>query len=418
MKKLYPLRTIKTIIVAAIVLMANAGWAQSGTNLLQGFGQAGLRHVDINKITTTDYLCDSSYFYLNTDSLFNDWTLNERAVYEYDNQGREYIRNISGFNEGSWIKKQQVRSSYISDFLNTRQEFAWMDAENQWIAHTKHIYDYNYIGLVNEIKTLSFKDPEWIANTKTNFEYNSEFLVEIESRYFWDDELNEWSPDSRNLYVYNEGQDLSKDVLQVWVDSIGDWVNKTSEIFNFNNSAHLVSSTKRVWDNLQQAWINNSIFSIEYNAEGQPLNSAIEVLDSHNNAIPTQTNSANYDGLGNVDQLLTSFWDDETGTWEVYQKQINFWSEYIYGNLHKAEKDIRCVFANPYTIGLPWYCESLKPDVLYTLRVYDLLGRTFYSDQFLGSSTFRITQHLEPGYYIFEISGGLDKHYEKVYVKG
>lgn len=408
---------VKACIITVTILLASAGWAQSGTDLFEGFGYVGLRHVDISQITTTDYLCDSSYFYINTDSVSNDWTLNERAIYKYDNQGKESIRDISTFNENRWIETQQIRSTYISDFLKIRQEFSWNETENQWIPHTKYNYDYNYIGLVNEIKTLSFKDSEWIADTKTNYTYNSDYLVDIESHYVWNDELNEWSPDSRNSYEYNEVEAISKEVFQVWVESIGDWVNKTSEIYRFNDSDNLVSSTTRVWDKHQDDWVNNSVVSIEYNTEGQPLKSAVEVLDSNNNAVPTKTNMANYDALGNVNQLVTSYWDDETGSWDVYQKQINFWSEYIHGNLDAAGKDIRCVFANPYTIGLPWYCESLKPDVVYTLRVYDLYGRAFYSNQFLGSSTFRIEQHLEPGYYIFEISSGLDKHYEKVYVK-
>ena len=194
-------------------------------------------------------------------------------------------------------------------------------------------------------------------------------------------------------------------------------MNETSEIFNFDNEDNLVSSTTRTWDKFSGAWVNNSVVSIEYNSEGQQLRSGEEILDADNNATPNQSDIVDYDTSGNVNQRVISYWDDELGSWEVYQKQINFWSQYIRGNLHTAEKEIRCVFSNPYTIGLPWYCESLKPDVVYTLRVYDLLGRAFYSDQFLGSSSFRINQHLEPGYYIFEISGGLDKHYEKVYVK-
>lgn len=412
-----PIYIVKTYIVAATILLANAAWAQSGTDLFHWVGYAGLRHVDINQITTTDFLCDSSYFYLNTDSVSDDWILNEKAIYEYDNQGRESIRYISAFNEGEWIREQQIRSTYTSDFLSVRQNYSWNELENQWTPHTRYNYNYNYIGLVNEIKTLNFKDSKWNAESKTNYTYSANYLIEIEAHYVWNNELNIWSPDSRSLYEYNEVEDVTKEVFQVWAESINDWVNKTSEIYKFDDSDNLVSSTKRVWDNLEGSWINNIILSIEYNSEGLPLRSAVEVLDSHNNAMPSQTDLAEYDDLGNIDQLLTSYWDDESGSWDVYQKQINFWSKYIQGNLDTAEKEIRCVFANPYTIGLPWYCNSLKPDVLYTLKVYDLYGRTFYTDQFLGSSTFRITQHLEPGYYIFEISGGLDKHYEKVYVK-
>ena len=417
MKKLYPIHIVKICIIAALALLSNAGWTQPTTDLFKGSGYAGLRHVDLNQITTTDFRCDSSYFYLNSDSVTNDWVLNQRAVYAYDNQGRESIRDISLFKEDRWLKEQQIRSTYLSEFLNTREEFSWNETANQWNAHTQHKYDYNYVGLINEIKTLRFKGKEWIADIRTNYTYNTEFLVEIESYYVWNDELNEWNPDSRNLYVYNDEQDVSKEVFQVWVDSISDWMNISSEVYKFDDSNNIVSTINRVWDKLQGTWVNNSVVSTEYNSEGLPLRIEEELLGLNTTAIPTQSDLAIYDPEGNIDHLVTSHWDNESRSWDMYQKQINFWSQHVYGNLHTAEKEIRCMFSNPYTIGLPWYCESLKPDVVYTLRVYDLQGRIFYSDQFLGSSTFRIEQHLEKGFYIFEIIGGLDKHYEKVYVK-
>lgn len=417
MKELSPIYLVKSLLIASLALLSAAVWAQPGAGLFQGNGYAGLRHVDLNQITTTDFLCDSSYFYLTSDSASNDWLLNERAIYTYDNQGREAIRDISVFKEDQWNNKQQIRNTYISGFLHTCQEYIWNKRAKEWSADTKHDYDYNYVGLISEIKTHRFRGSEWVADIRTEYTYNTEFLVEIESQYVWNHESNEWAPDSRSIYEYSVDQDVSKEVYQVWVDSVGDWVNKTSEIYKFDDFNNLVSSTLRIWDGMQNDWVNNSVVSIEYNSEGQPLRSAVEVVDTQNNPTPSKSDLAEYDSEGNVNQLVTSYWDDESGLWDMYQKQINFWSIYVRGNLDNAEKEIRCLFSNPYAIGLPWYCESLKPDVMYTLRVFDLHGRTFYSDQFLGSSTFRITQPLEPGYYIFEISGGLDKHYEKVYVK-
>jgi len=417
MKFRHPISLVKTCIIASVALLPVGGLAQTGTDLFQGSGFTGLRHVDINQITTTDYLCDSSYFYLIDDTVSNDWVLNERAIYAYDNRGRESIRDIAVLKEEGWVPKEQIRSIYNSDFLNTRREYSWDNRASQWVPHTRHSYDYNYIGLINEIQTHGFKDPEWIAESKTNYTYNTEYLVEIESQYVWDIELNKWSPDSRNLFEYNNEHDVSKEVYQVWVDSIGEWVNETSEVYIFDDANNIISTIIRVWDELQSEWVNNSVIFIEYNEEGQPQRSAVEAIDLDNNAVPELSNLAKYDNEGNVDHLVTSHWDDNSGTWGMYQKQVNFWSEFLYGNLDGNTNEISCVFSNPYSIGLPWYCRSLKPDVVYTLRVYDLYGRTFYSDQFLGSSTFRVTQHLEPGYYIFEITGGLDKHFEKVYVK-
>ncbi len=410
--------SIITHLVFAVLLLSSLSvYAQSNTGLISNSTDLGFRRVDINEIISTTYLRDSSYFYSILDESSDEWVLQEKAIYDYNNQGRELLRNILSVSENGWSKKQQIRSSYISDFLSNRETLVWTEATSNWESDTKSDFTYNYVGLVDEVSNFNFEDSSWLADSKTSYTYNSDYNISEESSFNWDTELNDWAPVSRFLYSYNSHEAVNKQVYQIWNDSLMVWVNKTSQIFDYNSSQKLVSTIRRNWDAEEASWFNTGVVLIEYNDKGQIKASKQESINQYQQYIPTQFEEANYDSEGNVGQVIRSEWDPNTESWNIYNKQVHFWAEYQHGNLLSNQSEIDCFFANPYTIGLPLYCESLKADVLYTIRVYDLQGRFFYSGQFMGGSSFRIKDYLESGYYIFQITGGLDTHSEKIYIK-
>lgn len=411
------IRIIHRTVCAILLLSSVSVYAQSNSGSFSNNRDLGFQRLDINEIISTAYLRDSSYVYTIQDEDSEQWELQEKAIYHYNNQGRELLRNILTLSESGWSNKRQVRSNYMSDFLATRETLLWSEATSNWEFDAKSDFTYNYVGLIEEISNFTFTNSSWTAFNKISYTYNSNYNISEEATFDWDEELNIWIPESRFLYSYNSNEKIKKEVYQIWDDSLMIWVNTTSQIFDYNDSHKLVSTIRRNWDSEGAEWLNTSIVIIEYNEKGQIKASQQEAINQYQEYTPTQFEEANYDSDGNIGQVIRSEWDANTESWSIYQKQVHFWAEYQHGNLDNNQNEIDCFFANPYTIGLPLYCESLKPDVLYTVRVYDLQGRFFYSGQFLGSSSFRIRDYLEPGYYIFQITGGLDSHSEKIFIK-
>lgn len=391
--------------------------AQSGPGSFSNFGDEGLRRVDINELIDRTYLRDSSLTYISVEEVSEEWLLKERAVYSYDNQGREVLREISTREADTWREYKQKMSTYVSDFLAVEEERTRTKNDSLYQPSVKRDFSYNYVGLISDITSFDYLNQEWIADSKTSYAYNSDYLISEESSYEWIDSEMKWEKISRYLYTYNNLDDLKKEVYQIWDDSLNIWRNKTSKVYEYNDSNKLISTTRSTWNTLEKEWIDTSVISIQYSDNGLFLGSAQKLLNQNSEYIPSQSETANYDSEGNIDEIVKSAWDDSTGVWDNYQKQVHYWSEYNRGNLTPGMNNIECFFANPYTIGLPLHCTSLKPNVLYTVTVYDLSGKFFYSDQFLGSSSFRIKRFLKSGYYIFHISGGLDSHSEKVFIK-
>ena len=391
--------------------------AQPGSGSFFNYGDEGLRRVGINELIDKTYLRDSTYTYISLEESSEDWLLKEKMVYNYDNQGREVLREILVNERNAWRGYKQQKSTYISDFLAVEEELIRCENEIDYEPSVKREFNYNYVGLIHEITAFDYIRTKWVANTKTSYLYTSDYLISEESSFEWSPSEMKWERISRYLYTYNNLDDLKKEVFQIWNDSLNVWTNKTSKVYEYNEFNDLISTTRSTWVNSDTAWVSVSVLSIQYNEEGQFLGSAQKLLNQNSEFIFSQSQTTNYDSVGNIGVIVKSAWDDSSGVWDNYQKQVHFWSEYNRGNLKPGMNDIECFFANPYTIGLPMYCTSLKPDEIYTVSVYDLTGRFFYSDQFLGSSSFRIKRFIEPGYYLFHISGGLDSHSEKVFIK-
>ena len=417
MKMIYLKPLLLSVCTAWAFLGSFSMHAQSGSGSFPNLGDEGLRRVDINEIVDRTYLRDSTFTYTSIEEATDEWLLKEKTVYAYDNQGREVLRELSAREADAWKGYKQKKSTYVSDFLAEEEELTRTDNNAVYEPSVKRDFSYNYVGLINEITTFENLNKKWVADSKTSYAYNSDYLISEESSFEWIVSEMKWEKISRYLYTYNGLDDLKKEVFQIWDDSLNVWKNKTSKIYEYNDSNNLISTTRSNWNNLENGWINTSIISIQYNDEGQFMGSAQKMLNQNAVYVPSQSETANYDTEGNIGEIVKSAWDDSSGVWDNYQKQVHFWSEYSRGNLSFGLNDIECFFANPYTIGLPFHCTSLKPNVIYTVKVYDLNGRFFYSDQFLGSSSFRIKRFIESGFYIFHISGGLDSHSEKVFIK-
>lgn len=381
------------------------------------YDDEGLRYVGINELIDRTYLRDSTYTYVSAEEAAETWLLKEKTLYAYDNQGREVLREMFSNQNSTWKGYKQQKRTYLSDFLAEEEELVRCENDLEYRSSVKRKFNYNYIGLLSEITSYDYKKSKWIANSRTNYTYNSDYLISEQESYKWIASEMTWEKISRYIYSYNNLNDITEEIFQVWDDSLNVWTNKTSRVYEYNDSNELISTTRSTWVDHDTTWVRISVLSFEYNDEGQFLNSAQKSLNTNSEFVLSQSESANYDEEGNIGIVIKSAWDDSSGVWDNYQKQEHYWSEYNRGNLKPGMNDIECFFANPYTIGLPLYCSSLKPDEVYTVSIYDLNGKFYYSDQFLGSSSFRIKRSIEPGLYLFHISGGLDSHTEKVFIK-
>lgn len=414
---------IGTLVILAGTLLSHIANGQDAAKSLSGlnFGSnSGLRYFPKGDIIKTNYLRDSTYVFMSDSDIDSNWNLRDRYIYSYDNQGR-VVESVHSLLSDSmkWKFDNRLQNRYSEDqYLISQEEDYWDVKTKKWLPILRRTYSYNVVGLEDLIITEKRNANKWQLDSKVEYTYNSAYDITEEIVFARNVEDEDWDLVSRYLYSYFDNEKIKQEIYQLWNDSLEKWLNQRSQLYKYNNSDLLISTIKSNWDSNEKDWNSLSVISLTYNEKGQ-------VMASNQNhystdvagGVPIQSQESNYDTNGNIGQVVNSVWNTESKSWDLFQKQVHFWNKYVNGNLNQATDNIECLFANPYVLGFPWYCESLKANVPYTIEVFDLYGRKFFSNTFTNKSTFRITGSIPDGFYIVVIRGGLDYHTEKILIR-
>lgn len=363
------------------------------------------------------FLRDSTYTYAAVPAVEDQWVLESRDVNIYDNQGRRTGITKSVLVSEKWEKMERTLNAFSdANQVTVRQTLLWNDSASAWINHEKRTFGYNSFGLEDEVVIQKWGQFGWLHSEKWLKSYNLSDQLESTTQFVWQDSVDVWLESTRTLYAYNELDLVSEMIVQVWADSISTWLNYTRNTYEYNEDERVVLSTFGIWDAYADGFTESSFVEVIYNEKGQITSTRqVSLTGPQQQAVITET--ANYDNEGNLDDVLQTVWDDENQEWENYKRHEHFWSKRYVGNIQNNTDDVTCVFPNPYQKGQPWYCDALKKDLVYSLEVFDLLGRSYYQSYFTGGYSFRIDGPIPPGIYIAVLRGGLDVHTEKVVIE-
>jgi hypothetical protein len=414
------LRSIVLALVTLICVGSGTGFAQnseqspvSNNSFILDFNdpRPAVKDQFLKKI----FIRDSTYTYA-AGATEEDWILESKRILTYDSQGRRLSSIRSIRSDQKWKRDSKLHFTYTADErLNSQVLTLWDELTNSWVNSTEVKYYYNYAGLENELVTLIWDGNRWAMSQLTEKTYTYFNAIENEIRYVWNPSVNNWKPTERSIFAYDD-EIVSEETHQLWNDTLGKWQNNYTKQYSYNEDDKLIMTTQSVWNENEAKFEASVSTFMEYNENGQLLTSEQIAADGITDENLT-AQDVTYNTDGNLSEVVQSEWDPDSQEWLVSKKLEHYWSKFTIGNLDSRPSEISCTFANPYTIGLPWFCESLKTDVLYTVELYDQIGRIFYTGQFLGQHTFRISKHVPPGFYTAVIRGGLDVHTEKIIVR-
>ena len=412
---------IKSIIFSAIVSLllgvASQSFAQSNQkNFGSDFNGDNLRPIRISDIVASKFLKDSTHIYSRTE-LDSNWVLSAKRIYQYGNLGEERVIEEFDKQDANWVRKLRVENSFNGELnIVVQREMSWNPISQDWVLEFERALNYNYLDLVSDEVLYRKNGTNWIRDLRREYIYTDSQNIDTETNFVWDAESGSWLPDTRKVYDYFDTDLISSETLQTWNDSLGKWQNQVSRAFEYDDNNNLISSIRSTWNDIDKLWVSISMMSLHYNEKGQ-LESSQQSQLGASVQLSLLAQDANYDDDGNLGEIIHSNWNSEAEAWEIFKKEKHFWSEKRTGTDIGYSSDINCTFTNPYIKGFPWYCESLKESVNYTLDLYDISGRHFHSQQFTGGSTFRIRGDIPSGIYVAIIRGGLDVHSEKVIIR-
>lgn len=408
-------------VVITIALASCSSWVQAqggqfnGQNSSTPISQEEGRFLEFNNLVSVNFLKDSTQTYI----IEEDETLilNQSKHYVYDVQGFEQYHVIKKVSGASWVNSARVEKIYNYDrLISERMEYSWDLQYEEWLPMYLLEYGYNNYEEPIEILEKKMVNRLWLNATKKTLSYSIDRLVEVETIYFWLAEDAEWLAETQTLFTYNDDDDIVEELIQQWNGTTAAWENMQSRQFEYDNQKLISVSTRSVWE--AGVWIKSTVLDLFYNDKGQLVEGTPRSpIENNDPSTAEHSEIAKYSDDGYLGETTKRTWDEETGSWEDYQKDVHFWSEHYNGYLLKNENEINCQFANPYLLGLPWYCNNLKDDISYTIEVFDMWGRSFYQGQISNNASFRLSGNIPPGLYNVVIQGGLDRHTEKVLIR-
>lgn len=387
------------------------------------------RPLDPSLHYNREFLRDSTYTYeaVRSDST-EEWVLTTRKVHQYNAKGKEQAAVVSVMENNRWEDSYKLEFTYRQEtelesaVMFTRDEGQGSDAE--WVMRERRIYGYTYSGMPNDLLTERREGERWLPVSLAEYTYNESELKEEYLLYQWSDEILDWQPEERTLYTYEEATDLpASERVQFWDTISGDWINVSRMVFFYDEHANLVEAVKSTWDRDTERFVPVTHTEWSYNHEGLQLNmitvpaEGFDAQSAEGEGAVFSEHNALYSEEGNLNQVVVTEWNEETDDWVPVRFDEHFWSAHTTGTGIPEHTEINCIYANPYTIGLPWNCEGLMRDVQYSFEIFDLRGRLYYADTFKGGDSFRVRRSLPSGVYIAVITGGMDRHAEKLIVR-
>jgi hypothetical protein len=387
---------------------------QSNTSLLHDH----LRPIVAAHYYEERFLIDSMYLYESDgEQEVQEWNLTSRAIFDHNNLGLMAFRQNATYNDGQWNNLEQILFTYnLGNELTEVYRSLWDAQDEAWTNDQRSQHYYTYDGMEKEVIEQAWTMDKWMLNRRTTKAYSEENNLNELIKYAWSHESNTWNPYSRSLYAYDEARLLLQEIGQIW-DTISErWINDRKRSFEYDEDNNLIESLLSAWSPETGAFIEALVTVWDYNNAGLPEGTAVTPLNGK--ALTDVTiQSATYNDDGTLNQLYSQRWDEASNSWENFRYEENFWSRTLVGNPNVGKQKIDCLFANPYTIGLPMFCETLKEGLEYTAEVYDLLGRKYASIKFMGGNSFRFNTAIPSGIYVVVISGGFDLHTEKVIIR-
>ncbi len=361
---------------------------------------------------------DSTYIFINERvSDQPEWKINARLIYEYDltySKTTVYKSSIEG---SSWTEVSRERLQYRPDGMVLESLLQVYDRSSNKYKHSQlESYDYNYLGYLSSVLTSSWEVDAWIPRTQVSHRYNDNFNLSEKINFTWIDSSGVWEPMVKVSFAYSPDENLTEETSHIWNADRLEWEANNQIWFIYDENNELIEEVSSLWSVEYQNFVPSVVTQLEFNALGQlELVSPSFLGEGGGNEI--QAAAATYTNDGNLAELVVKGWDSDAQQWLPVTREENYWSSSLSGGESARSRDIVCRFVNPYTTGLPWFCENLKSSVIYSVKIFDMMGRLFHSHHFEGGSPFRIHTPLKPGFYMVVIEGGLDLHTEKILVR-
>ena len=256
----------------------------------------------------------------------NDWWLNSKRTYAYDERGNEtmkqHMQSTDGVGE-QWYGHYYYEQTY--DNANRMLSKLEHDFEDgKWVENQKTLWTYSPTGKLTSHQVLFWNRAEgWAGDTYYTLSYDANDSLQSKVDYKYqvldsslpmEEQKHDWRPHKANEYRYLPNS--REAVYYTWEEGV-----KTPRSLSATYAANdSVCNSKFRWDNPTKQWIPIER-EIEYNRNGYTTIESYEENDAgvFVGIIKKEEEKRKIDGA-DYERRATYHWDLERNTWVPYEQ--------------------------------------------------------------------------------------------------
>jgi hypothetical protein len=323
------------------------------------------------------------------------WDTSWKAVNSYDVNG-QYLGYIEyDYNNGIWEESWKSEYTYDANgFLIEREYFDWENG--QWEGYSKRVRTNHSDGRIDFEISYYHNGTVYEYSDSNYYQYNSALQLISDTRYDWD--YTSWDESNLTEYTYYSNGDLQERARYYKYSSSSSWDTSYKYVYNYVAPGYVSERIEQDWD--YGMWENS--YKDEYTYD-------------MNYVYPQITANPYY--LDDEFQMyLTEFaydWDENSGSWEPYDKEFYYWSHTGIGIVEQTMPQQR-VYPNPAT---DYLYIGFNNEQQYTYKLLDVKGSVIMQgDGFAKKQELWVNQ-LDAGLYFMVIETEYGIGAEKVIIQ-
>jgi len=303
----------------------------------------------------------------------NDWLMQFREHYAYDNGGVDFTNRTSlnkDNNTSTWINNNQIIKMYnVQDKLESDIFKFWNGTD--WVNSSKVDYTYDGSGNNNVITYYNHNGSDWFLTGQDLQVYNGSNLVTETTHQMWNGMSFENIAQMRAAYSSDL---LMEESYYNW--NLGampqDWDTSSHRRNTYNYIGILIKDYLTEVD--QGSGLENSSFvENTYNANNNLETATVQAWNKDNGEFENSTQAVySFDMNNQILELITYTWLD-VSFWAPQFKAIPFWSDATFST-NPNEIYIDKAYPNPFNSNLNI---KLQSALKYNgeLKIIDITGK-------------------------------------------
>ncbi|MBA6151464.1 T9SS type A sorting domain-containing protein [Gelidibacter maritimus] len=202
--------------------------------------------------------------------------------------------------------------------VDEQRYYEWDESSSDWEHEMTNKFTYDNEG-DKETNSLFLEMPGSINQIQVNKQYNANNDITLQLLQFWDVSTMSWQNTSRTEYEYDGANKLVAETTQMFNSVNMTFVNNGKKIYTYSG-VNVASETSQFWNTATNTWTNGSRDLYEYSGNDQTLHTEQEWNIATSQWVNEEQTETTYESVGKPSQIIIKEWNSGTSTWDLDER--------------------------------------------------------------------------------------------------